>query len=230
MNSLTKNIYHQALTNKSPLQYKLNLQLTPQHRPLKPRLPIVNLLLQHPRVNVSWAKLLHPLNSQQPHRRLSLRLQNLKHPLHTRLPTRSKSKQRRPPQPNALRSQRQRFHDVRPALDAAVDPDFELGEHLRAVLADLEQGVQSWGCGVEGTAAVVGEDYTFDLRVKGGEVRVFVGLQAFEDEREAGVGGEPRESVAPGEVWGCAGEEGFADAAFGGFGARGGGVWRWGGC
>ena len=198
-----------------------NLQLTPQQRTLQARLPIVNLLLQHPRVHMPWTQLLDPLTTKQPHRRLRLRLQNLKHALHAGLPARAESKQRRSTKSNALRSQRQSFHNIRAALDAAVDPDFELGEDFRAVLADFEERVQSrWG-GVEGAAAVVGENDAFDLRVQGGEVGVFVGLQAFEDERERGVGGEPGEGAAPGEVWGCAGEERFADAAFGGFGARG---------
>ena len=134
---------------------------------------------------MSRTQLLNPLATQQPHSSLSLSLENLKHPFHTSLATSSQSEKWRPTQTNSLGTQSQGFHNVCATLNAAIDPDFKLGQDFRAELADLEQSVESgWG-GIEGATAVVGENDTlYVLRVVRGEVGVFVCLQSLQDNRQ----------------------------------------------
>lgn len=144
----------------------------------------------------------------------------LKHPLHPLFPASTQPKQRRPSHTHAPRAQTQRLDHVRPALDPAINPHLDPVKHLWAVLADLEQRVDRRGRGVERPAAVVGEDNRFDLRrVAGSEVRVFMGLDALEDDGFVCVLGEPGECGTPREVCGGAPEEGLPHAGeLGGFG------------
>ncbi|KAL8828335.1 MAG: hypothetical protein Q9191_002653, partial [Dirinaria sp. TL-2023a] len=88
---------------------------------------------------------------------------------------------RRAADADASRTEAQSLHDVRPAPDPAVHEHFQPIEHLRAVLPDLHQGVDSRRSGVGGPAAVIRQDDAFHWRaVQGGQVGVFVRLDTLQ--------------------------------------------------
>src|SRR3569833_4576196 len=103
----------------------------------------------------------------------------LKRPIDSLPSTGAESPQGSPPDPAGTGAQTQGLDHVGPALDAAVHPDLDLVKDVGAVLADLQQGVDGGRGGVEGAAAVVGEDDGGDgarvaVGVAGGEPCVLV--------------------------------------------------------
>src|SRR4051794_17415847 len=107
----------------------------------------------------------------------------LKRPFNPLHAARSKPKQRWPPDANSPRAKTQGLDYVGPAPDPAIDPDFNASKYLGTVSPDFEESVQSRRGRIQRPAAMVGKQDGADLgRVLGGQVRVFVRLDALEND------------------------------------------------
>lgn len=108
----------------------------------------------------------------------------------------------------------QRLDNVGSTLDTSINPDFDLAQHLGAVLLDLEECVDCRRRCVGSSATVVGQDDGLDLRsILSRQVGIFVGLQTLEHDGQICVLGQPRQRRLPCQVGGGAKEELLADTS-----------------